>query len=457
MSNSDETPYPFTFNPPKPMTSPPNSRGAIPSPQTSHLRTMMLEAYANPTKILAFPCSYDGLSSRLIEEAGFPMLFLSGFAVSSSHGLPDTGYIAMAEMCEKIQETVRVTSLPVMVDGDTGYGSPMNVRRTVESFAATGAAGVMIEDQTWPKRCGHTKGKSVVSRGEAYARIQAACDARDEGRDIFILARTDALIHGWGEAMARAHEFKRIGADAVFVEALPDKDAMKRCMEELKIPMLANIIEGGMTENLSAKELAGLGFAAVAYPWTLVAAKLKAVRDALDGLKKSMVDATPPPMILGYDEVCKGVGFNKYWMPQKVFILIYKGDPLDYAEYRHTALYFHFASSTRTILHIIGCPGLFRFVKASNVDPSTVGELAKVVPVTEIPTDIGEEAIVQTVERTPIRNGRDDLDWNCQNWVGDALKRLVERGWIEGGTRDEAIEKMVEGCLEAGDEGLPVF
>lgn len=113
---------------------------------------MMLEARRDPAKILAFPCSYDGLSSRLIEEAGFPMLFLSGFAVSSSYGLPDTGYIAMEEMCQKVQETVRVTSLPIMVDGDTGYGSPMNVRRTVEAFAAAGAAGVMIEDQTWLKR-----------------------------------------------------------------------------------------------------------------------------------------------------------------------------------------------------------------------------------------------------------------------------------------------------------------
>ncbi|KAL3461791.1 Pyruvate/Phosphoenolpyruvate kinase-like domain-containing protein [Aspergillus heterothallicus] len=313
MSNAATTPYPFQFTAPPEMTSPPNMRGRIPSLQTSRLRTMMLEAYNDPTKILAFPCSYDGLSSRLIEEAGFPMLFLSGFAVSSSHGLPDTGYIAMAEMCDKIQETARVTSLPVMVDGDTGYGSPMNVKRTVESFAAAGAAGVMIEDQTWPKRCGHTKGKSVVARGEAFARIQAACDARDEGRDIFILARTDALIHGWEEAMARAHEFKRIGADAVFVEALPDRDAMARCVKELQIPMLANIIEGGMTENLSAKDLAALGFAAVAYPWTLVAAKLKAIRDALEGLKQSMVDGGPPPMILGYSEVCEGVGFNKYW------------------------------------------------------------------------------------------------------------------------------------------------
>ncbi|KAF7596500.1 hypothetical protein BBP40_001372 [Aspergillus hancockii] len=319
------TPYPFHFtNPPQPPpTVPsttqttsltiPNIRGRTPSLQTSRLRTMMLEAHHDPHKILAFPCSYDGLSSRLIEEAGFPLLFLSGFAVASSHGLPDTGYIAMEEMCAKIQETVRITTLPVMVDGDTGYGSPMNVRRTVESFAAAGAAGVMIEDQTWPKRCGHTKGKSVVSRGEAYARIRAACDARNEGQDIFILARTDALIHGWEEAMARAQEFKKLGADAVFVEALPDRESMERCVRELDIPMLANIIEEGKTENLPAKELARLGFAAVAYPWTLVAARLKSIRDALEGLKRSMVEGTAPPVILGYSEVCEGVGFARYW------------------------------------------------------------------------------------------------------------------------------------------------
>ncbi|CBF87485.1 uncharacterized protein ANIA_09369 [Aspergillus nidulans FGSC A4] len=454
MTATTRSPYPFSFTSHSEMTSqsPPNSRGAIPSLQASRLRSLMLEAYADRSKILAFPCSYDGLSSRLIEEAGFPMLFLSGFAVSSTHGLPDTGYIAMAEMCDKIQETVRVTSLPIMVDGDTGYGSAMNVKRTVESFAAAGAAGVMIEDQTWPKRCGHTKGKSVVSRGEAYARIQAACDARNEGRDIFILARTDALIHGWDEALARAKEFKGIGADAVFVEALPDRDAMKRCVQELQMPMLANIIEGGMTENLSAKELASLGFAAVAYPWTLVAAKLKAIKDALEGLKRSMLEDAPPPMILGYDEVCEGVGFKKYWL----FILVYKGDPLDYSEYRHTALYFQFASSSRSIMHVIGCPGLFRFAHArgAGIDPANVGILAKVVPVTDIPTKIGEDSICQTVERTPIRNGRDDLDWNCQNWVGDALARLVDRGWITQEHREDAIDKMADACLEARDDAI---
>ncbi|KAJ5990308.1 hypothetical protein N7522_010515 [Penicillium canescens] len=289
-----------------------NVRGKIPSIQTSRLRTMMLEAHNDPTKILAHACTYDGLSSRLVEEAGFPMVFLAGYAVASSYGLPDTGYIAMAEMCDTIRDVVRQVSLPVMADGDTGYGSPMNVKRTVESFANAGAAGVMIEDQQWPKRCGHTKGKNVVSRGEAFARIQAACDARNEGKDIFILARTDALMHGWEEAMARAREFKRIGVDAIFVEALPDRDAMKRCAEEIDIPIFGNIIEGGKTENISAKDLAGLGYSAVAYPWTLVAAHLKSVRSALDGLKQSMLVGAPP-MILTYDQVCEGVGFNKYW------------------------------------------------------------------------------------------------------------------------------------------------
>ncbi|SPO05394.1 related to carboxyphosphonoenolpyruvate phosphonomutase [Cephalotrichum gorgonifer] len=314
-------PYPFKFEQPLAANPEPNGnltlnlpnvRGKIPSLQASRLRSMMLEASRDPSKIMAHCCSYDGLSSRLVEEAGFPMVFLAGYTVSSSYGLPDTGYIAMEEVCDKIKEACRQTTVPVMADGDTGYGSPMNVKRTVECFAQAGAAGVMIEDQTWPKRCGHTKGKSVVSRGEAFARIQAACDARDQGLDIFVLARTDALIHGWDEAMARAQEFKRIGVDAVFVEALPDKAAMAQCVKDLNMPVFANIIEGGKTENLSAKDLAEIGFCAVAYPWTLVAAKLKSIRETLEALKQSMTVGAPP-MILSYGDVCEGVGFNKYW------------------------------------------------------------------------------------------------------------------------------------------------
>ncbi|KAE9576646.1 Carboxyvinyl-carboxyphosphonate phosphorylmutase [Colletotrichum fructicola] len=289
-----------------------SSRGRIPSLQASKLRSLMQEAHDDPSKIVAHVCSYDALSSRLCEEAGFPIVFLAGYAMASAFGLPDTGYIAFQEVAAKVQEVARVTSVPILVDGDTGYGGPMNVKRTVEGFATAGAAGIMIEDQTWPKRCGHTAGKSVVSRSEAYARWQAAVDARNEGLDIWIMARTDSLILGYDEALARAKKAIEIGVDAVFVEALPDRETMARLRKDLDFPLFANIIEGGKTENLSAKELGELGYCGVAYPWTLVAAKLRSIRETLEALKGSLT-VGKPPTVLSYAEVCDGVGFNKYF------------------------------------------------------------------------------------------------------------------------------------------------
>lgn len=129
-----------------------HSRGNVPSLQASKLRALMLEAHKDRTKIMATTCTYDGLSTRLVEEAGFPIGFLAGYAMASAHGLPDTGYIAMQDVCAVIQQAARQVRFPIIADGDTGYGSPMNVKRVVECFALAGAAGVMIEDQTWPKR-----------------------------------------------------------------------------------------------------------------------------------------------------------------------------------------------------------------------------------------------------------------------------------------------------------------
>lgn len=160
--------------------------------------------------------------------------------------------------------------------------------------------------------CGHTQGKSVVSRSEAYARIQAAVDARNEGLDIWILARTDSLILGYEEALTRARKFKEIGVDAIFVEALPDRVTMEKFRKDIDFPCMVNIIEGGKTENISAKDLGELGYCSVAYPWTLVAAKIKSIRETLENLKASMT-VGKPPVILSYEEVCDGVGFNKYY------------------------------------------------------------------------------------------------------------------------------------------------
>ena len=169
----------------------------------------------------------------------------------------------------------------------------------------------MIEDQTWPKSCGHTKGKNVVSRSGAYARWQAAVDARNEGLDVWIMARTDSLIHGYEEALTRARKAIEIGVDCVFVEALPDRATMQRLRKDLDFPVFANIVEGGKTENLSAQEVAELGYCGVAYPWTLVAAKLKSIRETLEAIKGQLTKGKPPT-VLSYEEVCEGVGFNKY-------------------------------------------------------------------------------------------------------------------------------------------------
>ena len=172
--------------------------------------------------------------------------------------------------------------------------------------------------------CGHTNYKSVVSREEAYARIRAACDARNEGLDIVIMARTDSLILGFEEAITRCREFIRLGVDAIFIEAIPDLPMMKRAIKEVNFPICANMIEGGKTELVSTKVLAKIGFAIVGYPITLVAAHIHAIRTALENLKRCMM-VEPPRRILDFPEVCESVGFNKYWATERRYIFEERG------------------------------------------------------------------------------------------------------------------------------------
>lgn len=160
--------------------------------------------------------------------------------------------------------------------------------------------------------CGHTTGKAVVPEDEAYARIQAAVDARDEGLDIWILARTDSLIHGYDEALKRARRFIEIGVDAVFIEAMPDRDTMRRMADDLDFPCMANIIPGGRTEQVSAVEVAAMGYSALVYPFALLAAEIEAVRDALEGLKGSFTSRVPLET-LPAEDVMEAVGFGQYY------------------------------------------------------------------------------------------------------------------------------------------------
>ena len=257
------------------------------------------------------PCCYDALSAKLIEQKQFGLTFMSGFAASASRiGAPDLGLMSYGEVLDQARNITDAINIPLIADGDTGYGNAMNVRRTVSGFSKAGCAAVMIEDQLAPKRCGHTPGKAVVSRQEAFDRVRAAADAREAGADILILARTDARHeHGLAEAIHRAQEFSKLGADILFVEAPANEQEMRQVCEELPGPKMANIVEGGATPDLPAKVLQQMGFSIAAYPLTLMAAAMQAMLRTLDALR----DDTPREDILDFKNLRERIGFDDYY------------------------------------------------------------------------------------------------------------------------------------------------
>lgn len=272
----------------------------------------LLRALLAQDKLHVMPCCYDALSAKLIEQAGFELTFMSGFAASASRiGQPDLGLMSYAEVLDQARNITETLAIPLIADGDTGYGNAMNVRRTVSGLARAGAAAVMIEDQVAPKRCGHTPGKAVVGREEAFDRIRAAVDAREAGADILILARTDARHeHGLTEAIERAAKFKELGADILFVEAPKTVAEMQEICRELPGPKMANIVEGGETPDLSHKELKDIGYAIAAYPLTLMASAMKAMVKTLEQLKS---DEDRSPDLMDFRELRDRIGFNTYY------------------------------------------------------------------------------------------------------------------------------------------------
>ncbi len=275
--------------------------------QADKLRALLAQDRLN-----VMPCCFDALSAKLIEQAGFGLTFMSGFATSASRiGQPDLGLMSYAEVLDQARNITDAIEIPLIADGDTGYGNAMNVRRTVTGFAKAGAAAVMIEDQLAPKRCGHTPGKAVVSRDEAFDRIRAAQDAKDAGADILILARTDARHdHGLTEAIDRAAKFKELGADILFVEAPKTVKEMQTICRELPGPKMANIVEGGETPELSHKELEDIGFSIAAYPLTLMASAMQAMMGTLAKLKS---DEDRTPDLMNFSELRDRIGFNDYY------------------------------------------------------------------------------------------------------------------------------------------------
>lgn len=258
---------------------------------------------------LTMPCCYDALSARLIEQAGFPLSFMSGFAVAATRlAVPDTGLITVSEMLDQGRAICQAVSIPIIGDGDTGHGNPVNVRRTVEQFGRAGFAAVMIEDQVAPKRCGHTGVKEVVSRSEALARMRAAVDARDASAGgPLILARTDARSAlGFDEAIWRLQAFADLGADILFLEAPRDEVEMARCCREVPGIHMANLLAGGLTPILPPDRLAELGYRLAAYPLALLGVAVAALRAALSELAaghmpERQVDFATLRTLVGFD------------------------------------------------------------------------------------------------------------------------------------------------------------
>ena len=256
------------------------------------------------------PGCHDAMSARLIEAAGFEIGFMSGFAVSASRlGMPDTGLISYGEMVEQGRNICTAVSIPMIGDGDTGFGSAQNIKRTVQGYASAGFACIMLEDQVAPKRCGHTEGKSVVGRDEALMRIRAAVDARNAGTDILIMARTDArACVSLDEAIARCQAFRDIGADITFLEAPVSIEEMRRYCDDVPGPKMANLIEGGRTPLFSRDQLESIGYTIAVYPLTLLNVSIRAMREALSQMRSG-----GQPETMDFDALKSAVGFPAYY------------------------------------------------------------------------------------------------------------------------------------------------
>jgi 2-methylisocitrate lyase-like PEP mutase family enzyme len=275
--------------------------------QTEKLRELLIAK-----EFIPVPSCFDTLSAKLIEQANFDVTFMSGFAASASRiGSPDLGLMTFSEVFDQANNICNAINIPMIVDGDTGYGNAMNVRRTLKECAKAGCAGILIEDQLAPKRCGHTPGKDVVGRDEAFDRIRAANDMRNEGYDILIMARTDANhTHGLNEAIERAQKFFDLGADILFIEAPKNKNEMITICNEVPGHKIANIVEGGITPNLSMRELSDIGYKMAVYPLTVMSSAMKAMIKSLDLLMK---DEDRSDLLIDFKDLRKRVGFDDYY------------------------------------------------------------------------------------------------------------------------------------------------
>jgi 2,3-dimethylmalate lyase len=272
-------------------------------------RRQRLRALVTGRQGLVVPGAYDAVSARLVEQAGFPAVYMTGFGVAAARlGLPDLGFAGLAEMVDQARNLVGTVSIPLIADADTGYGNALQVRRTVQQYELAGVAGLHLEDQVAPKRCGHLTGKQVVPVDEFAGRIRAAVEARSDP-DLVIIARTDAIgVTGFEDAVARAEAATRAGADVLFVEAPTSEAEIEALPRRLDRPLLFNYAPSGRSPLPPFARLRQLGYALVILPVDLLFAATRAMQRALAELRDEGVTPRDPERVVSFREFCDLIG-----------------------------------------------------------------------------------------------------------------------------------------------------
>jgi 2,3-dimethylmalate lyase len=279
----------------------------------------MIRRFLKEKGQLIMPGVYDALSAKIASKTGFEVIFITGYSLAATMlGEPDFGILTQTEMLSAARRICSVTDVPVIVDADTGYGNAINVIRTVDELISIGAGGMFLEDQIWPKRCGHMKGKQVIPLEEQLKKLHAATDTKNN-RDFFIVARTDARqTLGLNEAITRGIAFKQAGADAVFIEAPESKEEMWEISRNVPGPLVANMLERGVTPLMRPQELRDLGFNLVVWPLTPVYSVAKSLTEVYRTLRREGTTTDILDCLMPFDEFNRIVGLEeKYQLDQK--------------------------------------------------------------------------------------------------------------------------------------------
>ena len=267
----------------------------------------------NKKEFLTLPGVFDALSARIAEKIGYPAIFQTGYGSSAALlGMPDFGLLNAGETIDNARRIIKSVSIPVIVDIDTGYGNPLNVRRMVQDLEEIGAGGVFLEDQVWPKRCGHMTGKDVIPTKEYISKLRAATDAR-RSKEFVIVARTDARATlGLSEAIQRGIEYYRSGADVIFVEAPLTLKELREVPSKIDAPLVANMIEQGITPNLSAHELKKMGYKIAVFPLSGLYSATFALRYAFTELMQTGSTKRSQRRMVTFDDFNRLVGLSEY-------------------------------------------------------------------------------------------------------------------------------------------------